>query len=258
MNHWAQKTLELIQNEDYLDRLQEIYRHEEGERTITQATLDSIKESFEDGDADDLLNQLLNLEKFPYKDSYVGFLRKDRTAIERNPKTVERIMNVLDGMGVERVLAGISQAKEANTRRGPQFWNFISDKYKIVDVRTFKKTTNEIVLLEGGEQVGLDFCNTQLKLGITKRPDLVAKAGKRYVVGEAKFLSSLGGNQGRAFDDGMKLAMNPAGNAYKIFVLDGVIWVEDGSTHYQDIDNSNATVLSILLLDEYFNDLLKT
>lgn len=256
MNHWAQKTLQLVKEGDYLDRLQNIYKHEEGERTITKTTLDSIRKAFEEGDAVEVLQQLLNLEKFPYKDSYTAFLRKDRTAIERNPGTVNRIMNVLGKMGVENVIAGISQAKEANTRRGHQFGSWLNSKYKIVDAATFSKTTDEIVLLEGGEQVGLDFCNVKLKLGITKRPDIVAKAGKRYIVGEAKFLSSTGGNQNRAFADGIDLASNRAGNAYKIFCLDGVFWIEEGSAQYNEIDNSNATILSALLLDEYLNAIL--
>lgn len=91
MNQWAERTLELINNENYLDRLQEIYAHEEGERNITQTTVEAIKQSFANGDATALLEQLLDLERFLYKDSYVAFLRKDRTAMERNPATLQRI-----------------------------------------------------------------------------------------------------------------------------------------------------------------------
>ena len=43
-------------------------------------------------------------------------------------------------------------------------------------------------------------------VGISKRPDLVAKSNSSYVIGEAKFLSQLGGSQDRGFDDGMALA----------------------------------------------------
>lgn len=255
MNPWSTATLQLVYTQDYLDKLQQIYAHEEGERKITTATINSIKEAFADGDAEALLNQLLGLEKFPYKDSYVAFLRKDRTAIQRNPQTTSRIYHVLAKMGIEGVIAGIMSSKEANTRRGNQFGGWVAHNYPTADEETFTKSAKGIMLLEGGEEVGLRFCNNVLKLGITKRPDLVAKSGSRYVVGEAKFLSSLGGNQARAFDDGMKLATNGSGRAYKIFILDGIIWLEEGSTHYQDIDNSNATVLSAILLDDYLKSL---
>ena len=255
MNIWSQKTLELVNTQDYLDQLQRIYVHEEGERQVTQQTIKSIRDAFEDGDAEALLDQLLGLERFPYKDSYVAFLRKDRSAIKRNPETVLRIYNILSSMGIEGVIAGVTQSKEANTRRGPQFWNWLRVQYPIVDETKFLGSSSGIVLLEGGEEVGLRFCNNVLRLGLVKRPDLVIKSGTRYVVGEAKFLSSLGGNQARAFDDGMHLAMNGAGNAYKIFILDGVIWLEDGSNHFERIDNSNAVVLSCLLLDGYLKSL---
>lgn len=256
MHQWSLHTLQLVSTQNYLDRLQEIYAHEEGERNVTDATIDAIREAFSNGDAEALLEHLLGLEKFPYNDSYVAFLRKDRTAIQRNPRTVQRIYDVLGRMGIDGVIAGVKQAKEANTRRGPQFWNWIKIQYPIVDEATFIASNDRIVLLGGGEEEGLRFCNNTLRLGIIKRPDLVAKAGGTYVVGEAKFLSSLGGNQGRAFDDGMKLATNGAGRAYKIFILDGVIWLEEGSSHFQDIDNSNAAVLSAILLDDYLKSLL--
>jgi hypothetical protein len=202
------------------------------------------------------MNHLLQLEKFPYKDSYVGFLRKDRTAIERNPETVRRICDRLFGMGLENVINGITQAKEANTRRGNQFGNWLRQHYNALPMEQFIASTTGIVLLNANELDAKNFCNTHLRAGITKRPDIVMKAGNRYVIGEAKFLSSTGGNQGRAFDDGIKLAANAEGNAHKIFVLDGVIWIETGSEQYNRIDHSTANIFSALLLREYLEDLL--
>ncbi len=53
---------------DYLDQLQRIYKHEEGERDITQATIDSITNAFNNGDADELLAQLLGQGSSQYQD----------------------------------------------------------------------------------------------------------------------------------------------------------------------------------------------
>lgn len=80
---------------------------------------------------------------------------------------------------------------------------------------------------------------------------MVAKSGSSYVIGEAKFLSSSGGNQGRAFDDGMALATNNQGSAYKVFILDGVHWIDTGSDQYRRIEYGTAAVFSALLLREY-------
>jgi hypothetical protein len=255
MNEWSKRTLELVTKENYLDRLQLVYSHEEGERDVSEAVLDAIRKAFEKRDEEELLNQLLGLEKFPYKDSYVGFLRKDRSALQRNPETVQRICNRLYNMGIENVIQGITQSKEANTRRGPQFTNWIKKNFKVAGLEEFRRSASGIVVLGSSELEARDFCNKEFGIGISKRPDIVAKSGKKYVVGEAKFLSSTGGNQGRAFDDGIHLATNTSGSAYKIFVLDGVHWIEKGSEQHKRIEYSNAAIFSILLLKQFLEEL---
>jgi hypothetical protein len=109
-------------------------------------------------------------------------------------------------------------------------------------------------MLDATELEARNFCNTEMGLGIAKRPDIVAKSGRRYVVGETKFLSSTGGNQGRGFDDGMNLVNNSSGSAYKVFVLDGIHWVNHGSEQYKKIKYGTAAVFSALLLHEFLNN----
>ena len=254
MNEWSRRTLHLVNDQDYLDRLQQIYPHEEGERDISQSVLDSIRQSFEERDDITLLNKLLNLDKFPYKDSYVAFLRTDRTAIERNPQTVHRICDRLYAMGIDNVIEGVTQPKEANTRRGSQFRTWARRNFNWVNLYQFQLSQQDVVMLDATELQARNFCNTVMGVGISKRPDIVAKSGRRYVIGEAKFLSSTGGNQGRAFDDGMLLASNSSGNAFKIFVLDGIHWIQTGSEQHHRIEYGTAAVLSALLLQEFLDN----
>ena len=254
MNQWSSRTLTLVTSEDYLDRLQAIYPHEDSGRDIDDGVLEEIKQLFEKKDKITLLNKLLDLEKFPYKDSYIGFLRKDRSAIARNPKTVKRISDRLYGMGIDNVIQGVAQPKEANTRRGNQFTNWVRSEFKFVNKKQFQSSSKGIVMLDATELVARNFCNTEMGIGISKRPDLVAKSGKHYVVGEAKFLSSTGGNQGRAFDDGIGLATNSTGHAYKIFILDGIHWIEHGSEQYKRIEHGTSAVFSALFLKEFLEN----
>lgn len=255
MNIWSRKTLRLVRTTNYLDRLQQVYPHEDSEREVEGRALEAIKRSFQERDDVNLLNKLLNLEKFPYKDSYVGFLRKDRSAIERNPETVRRICGRLYGMGIEGLLAGITQPKEANTRRGQQFSNWTRSNFKWVEIGKLQPSNSGIVMLDASEREARNFCNREMGIGISKRPDMVAKAGGRYVVGEAKFLSSTGGNQGRAFDDGMNLATNTSGSAHKVFILDGIHWIDRGSEQFRRIEYGEAAVFSVLLLREFLESI---
>ena len=59
MNPWSSHTLKLVTSKNYLDRLQEIYPHEEGERDVDESILKDIKKLFEKKDDINLLNKLL-------------------------------------------------------------------------------------------------------------------------------------------------------------------------------------------------------
>lgn len=255
MNKWAKATVRLVTKSNYLDRLQEIYPHEDVDRDVDEGTINAIKKAFKARNNSALLNKLLDLEKFPYKDSYVGFLRRDRKAISRNPQTVQRICEKLYEMGIEGVIAGATSPKEANTRRGNQFSDWTRKKFGWLNIEDFRASKSGIYMLDATELEARNFCNTEMGVGISKRPDMVAKSGKKYVIGEAKFLSSTGGNQGRAFEDGMKLATNASGNAFKVFILDGIHWIEKGSEQYRDIEYGTAAVFSALLLENYLNNI---
>lgn len=256
MNDWAKRTLEIVTSGDYLDRLQQqIYPHEDLPRDVPDDVISEIRQSFDARDDRRMLGSLLKLGKFPYNDSYVGVLRSDPGAIERNPETVKRICGHLYSMGVERVIMGITAPKEANTRRGNQFRDWTKRVFKFAPPERFRKSTRGIVMLDATEAEAKDFCNTEMSVGIAKRPDMVAKSGMRYVIGEAKFLSAAGGNQARGFEDGMKLANNPSGHAHKVFIFDGMFWFQRGSDQFKQIEYSNAAVFSALLLRQYLESI---
>jgi hypothetical protein len=223
------------------------------DRNVGASVIRAVREAYAAHENTELLTRLLDLEKFPYKDSYVGFLRKDRDAITRNPATVARICRRLYDLGIEDLISGVTAPKEANTRRGNQFTQWVRRTFRLVNTASFRASTTGVVVLEASETEARDFCNTEMGVGISKRPDIVAKSGRRYVIGEAKFLSSTGGNQGRAFDDGIALANNATGRAYKIFILDGIHWIETGSEQYQRIEHGTSAIFSVLLLEEYLN-----
>jgi hypothetical protein len=255
MNEWSQRTLQLVTTRNYLDRLQEIYPHEEGDRNVDMGILNSIEVAFNERNDIALLNYSLDLEKFPYKDSYVGFLRKDRSAIGRNPLTVKRICDRLYEKGIDEIVRGAKESMEANRRRGNKFSEWTKKNFKLVGIDEFKTSKSGVVLLNTSELEAKDFCNREMGVGISKRPDLVAKSNSSYVIGEAKFLSQLGGSQDRGFDDGMILAKNPSGKAYKVFIMDGVYWIAMGNARYEQIVYGTAAVFSALLLTEFLQSL---
>lgn len=254
MDAWARKTARLAQTGDYLDRLQEIYPVVPKARAVPERAIQEIEEAFKKRDRVSLLKVLLRLERFPYDESYAKYLRADPTAIARNPKTVERICGILFGMGLEKVIAGVTAPKEANTRRGSEFKRWVRENFRFVAPRKFKDSESGVVFLDAPDTALRDFANSVLGAGLAKRPDLVAKAGKKFVIGEAKFLSDEGGNQSAAFRDAMAVAAYPTGTAVKVAVLDGVVWIR-GSSFYRRIEASSVHIFSALLLKDFLHSL---
>jgi len=130
MNIWAEKTARLAQTQDYLDRLQEIYPVIPGARQVPEKVLAEIRKAFDSGDRLGLLDILLDQEKFPYEESYKKFLKDDRSAIKRNPKTVERICNYLFELGREGIIAGVTAPKAPNQTRGNQFRKWAGENFR--------------------------------------------------------------------------------------------------------------------------------
>ncbi len=254
MDTWARKTARLAQAGNYLDQLQEIYPVVPKGRVVPEYALREIEEAFKRRDRIALLKALLKLERFPYDESYAKFLRVDPAAVDRNPKTVDRICGILFDMGLEKVVAGATAPKEANTRRGSEFKRWARSNFRFIDRRQFQTSRSKVAFLDAPDTELRNFSNSVLGAGFAKRPDFVAKVDRKYVIGEAKFLSDEGGNQRAAFRDAMAVAAHPTGTAIKVAVLDGIVWIK-GSGFYKSIDASSIHIFSALLLKDFLNAL---
>ena len=254
MDRWARKTARLAKESDYLDQLQEIYPVSPKARVVSAAIIRKVKKAFEEKDKGALLKALLKLERFPYKESYTAFFRADPTAMQRNPRTVDRICNLLFGMGWKKVEEGIRAPKDANTQRGNEFKRWTRAHFRFVKRAAFEASRRGVVFLDASDTDLRNFANSVLDAALKKRPDFVAKVGVTYVIGEAKFVASGGGNQNAGFLDATSVAGHPSGRAIKAAVLDGVVWIR-GSSFYKTIEASNLHIFSALLLKNFLASL---
>ena len=102
MNEWTKKSVEYAKNKDYLDQLFKVYTISKNpRRPLSDEKRKRIKDAIENKKYKELILACIDYEVFPIKDSYVGFLRKDKTSIDRNPETVNRIAGALIEMGYE-------------------------------------------------------------------------------------------------------------------------------------------------------------
>lgn len=89
-----------------------------------------------------------------------------------------------------------------------------------------------------------------------KEPDFLGRAGKKYVIGEAKFLTDVGGHQNAQLADALTLLKSRAGKAIRIAILDGVVWIKGGSKMYKQVNRLTQNALTSLLLKEFMESLI--
>ena len=98
MNKWINLSIEYANQKSYLDDLFQVYPTiPEGIREIDVQIWREVENAFIKRDNYRLIKELLKLDLFPIKDSYIAYLKRDSSAIDRNPRTitefVEEFMN---------------------------------------------------------------------------------------------------------------------------------------------------------------------
>ena len=100
----------------------------DGIRELNGALWEDVEKAFKKRKNTMLLKNLLKLDLFPIKDSYVAYLKRDKTALKRNPATVARLSGRLYEMGLENIYTSCSEPKETNRQIGPLFKRWLNKK----------------------------------------------------------------------------------------------------------------------------------
>jgi hypothetical protein len=157
-------------------------------------------------------------------------------------------------MGLERVIDGIEQPKQPNRQLGALFKRWLgSMDYPRRPWEEFEKS-EEITFLTGGNGLLKQFADSVLGCQLKKRPDLVAKTPKCYVVAEAKFITTGGGNQDKSFREVLEFIHDRKGDAARVGILDGVVWLQKSGL-YASIRSEENVALSALLLRKFLESL---
>lgn len=253
MNIWTKKSIELARKPGYLDALSAIYvMNINPNRLLTEEIEKKIREAFNSRKNKELIHLLIQNEVFPVKDSYVGFLRLNPAAIDQNPMTINRIAERLYSLGIEALLKEATRPKETNRQLGHSFKKWLPQLgYPVLNSEDFANTRG-VAILAGGDSQLAQYAREKLGCELSKGIDFVLKKGKSYIIGEAKFLTTPGGEQDRGFDDAsnfIKGKVRP--HVKRIAVLDGYIWVERSGGLHNKIVTNNLDIFSALLLSEY-------
>jgi len=256
MNYWTKLSIEFANQRNYLDELFKVYPTiPEGLREIDKQKWKAIEKAFNDKNKIELLKLLLSLDLFPIKDSYVAYLKRDPSAITRNPATVDRLYGRLSELGLDEIWERCSEPKETNRQIGPLFRRWINSGVLGVPnlkLREFLTTKNNAVL-DATEREMTDFAKNHLNYNRNKGLDFVARFNGKYVIGEAKFLTDFGGHQNAQFSDAISTITTEGVKAIKIAILDGVLYIKGNNKMYKEITTTYAdyNIMSALVLREF-------
>lgn len=257
MNNYTKKSLELALKSKYLDKLLLIYGAPESKKRKISSTLKSqIKVAFKNKNKGILLEAALKLDKFPFDDPYVSSFRSYRYLINKNPINYGRISDrLLSYKSANNLIEISSTPKSASRQYGNSFTKWLKNiGFFYLDEEKFMKSTKG-AFLKGNEKYLNYFVSEKFKIKLEKRPDFIFKKRNFFYVGEAKFITDIGGGQDNQVDKALLVAKINKKNIKGIAVLDGKIWFPSKNQRHLDIINSNNYILSALLLEEFLNQL---
>lgn len=255
MNYWTELSVEYANQRSYLDDLFSVYPTiPEGIRDIDNVVWEEIERSFNSKDNAELIKNLLKLDLFPIKDSYVAYLKRDASSIERNPKTIDRLCGRLYEMGLDKIYERCSEPKETNRQIGPLFRRWISKKslgLEPVPLNVFS-ASGKNAILDASDAEMTSYAKENLNYKHSKALDFVARFNGQYVIGEAKFLTDFGGHQNAQFNDAVSTVKAKA-NAITVAVLDGVLYIPGRHKMYTKVTKSlrKYNMMSALVLREF-------
>ena len=260
MNPFTQFSIEYANQRSYLDDLFQVYPTiPEGIRDIDSDIWKNVEEAFISRNNDGLILELLKLDLFPIKDSYIAYLKRDNSSIVRNPRTINRICGRIYEMGLDKLFERCSEPKETNRQIGPMFREWLRRKslgIAPVGVEEFTANMDDAVL-DGSDQFMMQFAKDELNYNHPKGLDFVARFNGKYVIGEAKFLTDFGGHQNAQFNDAIATIEAKDVKAIKIAILDGVLYIKGNNKMHKDITETykNHNIMSALVLRDFLYQL---
>lgn len=256
MNNWIKLSIEYANQRSYLDDLFQVYPTiPEGIRDIDNELWKGIEKAFENKNNVVLLENILKLDLFPLKDSYVAYLKRDKKALKRNPATAARLCGRLYEMGLDEIFSRSSEPKETNRQIGPLFRRWLNKKSLGIQPVKMDKflVTKENAILDAGDAEMMAFAKERLNYKHNKGLDFIGRFNGKYVIAEAKFLTDFGGHQNAQFNDAIATIKTKNVKAIKVAVLDGVLYIKGKNKMYKDITHKlkNENIMSSLVFREF-------
>ncbi len=264
LNEWVRRSLELFEDTPYLDNILEVYPLQTARPERLDDRLRRRIISAHQGRRTRELIEILQSEvKFPYDEPLWYLIKNIQGCLNNNPQQILRIADSLYAMTAEETVTRLESAPKLNTQMGPMFTNWLRENFDLLEMDDFRNSTQGIFVLNASEEVGKSFLNDELHQDLDKRPDLVAKVNNTYILGEAKWIGSPGGNQNKQVVEVINVCRNQRENVIRVGIIDGFPWAiyksDEGIINDKtcvQVQESEYDLISALLLPDYLNSFI--
>ena len=179
MNRFLEQSIQYANQRSYLDDLFRVYPTiPDGIREINELIWSDVEQAFSTRDNEELIKSLLKMELFPIKDSYVAYLKRDKTAISRNPNTINRLAGRIIELGLDKIYEKCTEPKETNRQIGPMFKTWINSGVlglQPVSIDQFMQNNNNAIL-NASDRAMMDFAKEHLNYNHEKAVQTFASA----------------------------------------------------------------------------------
>ncbi len=264
MNEWVRKSIEIANSQGYLDKLSQIYPSDPlPRRPLNEQVKKMIVSLHKDQKANELIKLLLKLTKqghpFPIEHPYASIFRQKPELIQQNPETFEKLGDIILSMTVEDVIKGCERPIDINRVMGQAFHNWLRQYFPNQGIPILPEhqfdSYNGKAFFDGKNARILDYVNRKLKLSLKRGRDFLFKVGNKFVIGEARFLSTSGGSQTRDLIETIEFIKSMKGQIIAVGVLDGIVWFNRSYVKLLSELEDDEPALTVLLLKDFLESL---
>ena len=263
MNKWTKKSIEIGNNNYYLDKIySNIFNFESSSRRALPKSWIKIEQYYNSKNSLLLFQELLKNKIFPFEDTAIGYFRIhskiNNDWYNSNPIQRDRILSKIYSMDLNELKIALTRPKKGNQKIGPMFKDWVANNdfcIKKININDFSENIKDCILIGSDKQLK-DFASEKLNYNHKKGLDFIARKNNKYIVGEQKLITDQGGNQDKSIADIERLLSTNLINCTKIGILDGVVYLKNNGNLYKTLTNSNKSQIMItaLLLDSFLNE----
>jgi hypothetical protein len=263
MNEWTEKSIEIANMPGYLDRLSQIYPATLlPKRPLDDQAKKCIRTLYGQKKAKELIIFLFGLTRqkhpFPIEHPYASIFRQKPQLIDNNPEVFTELEKIILSMPVEDVIKGCERPIDINRVMGQAFHNWLTKyfqgKVPILAINDFDRYTGR-AFLKGRDAEILAYVDQRIGISINRGRDFLYKTENKFVIGEARFLSTSGGSQTRDLQETISFIRNLKGKMVAVGVIDGIVWFNNAYVDLLGMLNDDEPALTVLLLEEYLKSL---